>query len=135
MPLTVRKVDFQRSALVLLLVGPLILVVWYFGGSGPARPIAGSQWSQYEAQVRVAVQSAGGAIGESGCTMAGNLNAGLNCPVVGVRPGTLHSTFVAQGWKALPSDPTALVAEGARLSIDSAADSSRLYVHVRLHQP
>jgi hypothetical protein len=135
MPLTVRKVDLQRSALALLLVGPLILVVWYFGGSGPARPIAGSQWSRYEAQVRAAVQTAGGAIAESGCTMAGNLNAGLNCPVVSVRPETLHSTFIAQGWRPLSSDPTVLVADGARLSVDSSADSSRIYVHVRLHHP
>lgn len=135
MPLTVRKADLQRNALVLFLIGPLILVVWYFGGSGPARPVPGSQWSRYEAQVRATVQTAGGAIGDAGCTMMGNLNAGLNCPVVSVRPETLYSAFVAQGWKPLSSDPTALVAEGARLSIGSSTDSSRIYVHVRLRQP
>jgi hypothetical protein len=135
MPLTVRKVDLKLSALALVLVGPLILVVWYFGGSGPARPIAGSEWSRYEAQVRATVQGAGGAIGDPGCTMMGNLNAGLHCPVVSVRPETLHSAFVAQGWKPLPSDPTALVAERAHLSVDSSSDPPRIYVHVRLRQP
>jgi hypothetical protein len=119
---------------LLLLVGPLAFVVWYFSGSSPARPVPGSLWAEYETQVQSSVRGVGGSIGENGCEMFGNVNAGLQCPVVGVAPHTLLAAFAVAGWKRESSDSTELTNERARLSIHSAQDGSWVKVSVVLRK-
>jgi hypothetical protein len=126
--------ELVRAAMMLFLVGPLVLVVWYFSGNGSARPLAGSLWAQYESQVQTTVQNAGGSIGEKGCEMVGNVSAALICPVVGVAPHTLVTAFSVAGWKLEPSDSTTLSTEGARLSIHSAKDRSSVTVSIALRK-
>jgi hypothetical protein len=126
------KSPVLRNVLLLILISPLGLVIWYFGASGPARPLPGSEWAQYESQVRSTVQSVGGLIEEQGCSMIGNVNAALVCPVAGVTPNALLAAFSDAGWK--PESASSSTRGGARLSVESIPNSSSVQVAVSLRR-
>ena len=126
--------DLLRAAMLVLLAGPLVLVLWHFGRSGPVRPNPGSLWAQYESQIRRTVRGVGGSIGEGSCELFGNVNAGLVCPVVGVAPTVLVNAFTVDGWKPTPGGRAELSDERARLSVEAASDSSWVKVSVVLRK-
>ena len=126
--------ELVRAAALVLLVGPLAFVVWFFSGSGPARPVPGSLWAEYESEVQRTVRGVGASIGAGGCVMFGNVNAGLECPVVGVAPHALVTAFAAAGWSAASSGSAELAKDEARLSVESARDGSSVKVSITLRK-